>query len=103
MNQIGRWTLRWAHGEATVQSLGGLLAPVRFDLGQGRTVSSAGRALGRQRFAMAGCFTCIARRVAMLAVWDDKSAWESTAGVSYVNPKRHLRSRLLRKPRLAMH
>lgn len=34
-----RWTLKWAHGEAEVQSLGGMLAPVRFDLGDGRSVS----------------------------------------------------------------
>ncbi|WP_321782024.1 hypothetical protein [Paraburkholderia sp. J94] len=34
-----RWTLKWPHGEATVQSLGGMLAPVRFDLGAGRSVS----------------------------------------------------------------
>jgi hypothetical protein len=34
-----RWTLNWAHGEATVQSLGGMLAPVRFDLGGGRSVA----------------------------------------------------------------
>jgi hypothetical protein len=34
-----RWTLKWAHGEATAQSLGGMLAPVRFELGGGRTVS----------------------------------------------------------------
>jgi hypothetical protein len=34
-----RWTLKWPHGEATVQSLGGMLAPVRFELGAGRSVS----------------------------------------------------------------
>ena len=27
------------HGEAEVQSLGGMLAPVRFDIGNGRSVS----------------------------------------------------------------
>ena len=39
MNAIERWTLKWEHGEATVQSLGGMLGPVRFDLGEGRGVS----------------------------------------------------------------
>lgn len=39
MEAIERWTLRWAHGEAEVQSLGGMLAPVRFDIGGGRSVS----------------------------------------------------------------
>jgi hypothetical protein len=34
-----RWTLKWPHGEATAQSLGGMLAPVRFELGRGKTVS----------------------------------------------------------------
>ncbi|WP_250518715.1 hypothetical protein [Caballeronia sp. ATUFL_M1_KS5A] len=34
-----RWTMSWAHGEATVQSMGGMLAPARFDLGAGRSVS----------------------------------------------------------------
>jgi hypothetical protein len=37
--EIERWTLVWAHGEATVQALGGMLAPVRFDLGAGRSVT----------------------------------------------------------------
>jgi hypothetical protein len=39
MNAIERWTLKWAHGEATAQSLGGMLAPVQFSLGEGRSVS----------------------------------------------------------------
>jgi hypothetical protein len=39
MSSIERWTLKWEHGEAEVQSLGGMLAPVRFDLGNGRSVS----------------------------------------------------------------
>ena len=39
MNAIERWTLKWEHGEATVQSLGGMLGPVRFDLGEGMGVS----------------------------------------------------------------
>ncbi len=39
MQNNERWTLSWAHGEATVQSLGAMLAPVRFDLGGGRSVS----------------------------------------------------------------
>jgi hypothetical protein len=39
MDAMQRWTLKWAHGEATAQSLGGMLAPVRFELGGGRTVS----------------------------------------------------------------
>lgn len=39
MSSIERWTLKWAHGEAIAQSLGGMLAPVRFDLGEGRSVS----------------------------------------------------------------
>ena len=39
MDSMERWTLKWAHGEATAQSLGGMLAPVRFELGEGRTVS----------------------------------------------------------------
>src|SRR5258706_3452039 len=39
MESIKRWTLKWAHGEAEVQALGGMLAPVRFDLGGGRSVS----------------------------------------------------------------
>ncbi|WP_233857688.1 hypothetical protein [Paraburkholderia sp. HD33-4] len=39
MDSIKRWTLKWKHGEAEVQSLGGMLAPVRFDLGSGRSVS----------------------------------------------------------------
>lgn len=34
-----RWTLKWPHGVATVQALGGMLAPVRFELGAGRSVS----------------------------------------------------------------
>ncbi|RKP44423.1 hypothetical protein [Pararobbsia silviterrae] len=34
-----RWTLKWAYGEAQVQSLGGMIAPVRFDIGSGRSVS----------------------------------------------------------------
>ncbi|RFU49753.1 hypothetical protein [Paraburkholderia sp. DHOC27] len=34
-----RWTLKWAHGEATVQAIGAMLAPVRFELGAGRSVS----------------------------------------------------------------
>jgi hypothetical protein len=28
MSSIERWTLKWAHGEAIAQSLGGMLAPV---------------------------------------------------------------------------
>ncbi len=36
---IERATLRWDRGEATLQSLGGMLAPVRFDLADGRSVS----------------------------------------------------------------
>lgn len=40
MNSLDRWTLKWAHGEATVQSLGGMLGPIRFDLGEGRSVSA---------------------------------------------------------------
>jgi hypothetical protein len=36
---IERWKLRWKHGEAEIQSLGGMLAPVRFDIGGGRSVS----------------------------------------------------------------
>ncbi|MFP6561248.1 hypothetical protein WJ542_23520 [Paraburkholderia sp. B3] len=36
---IEGWTLAWAHGEATVQALGGMLAPVRFDLGPGHSVT----------------------------------------------------------------
>jgi hypothetical protein len=39
MDKIERWKLSWAHGEAEVQSLGGMLAPVRFDIGDGRSVS----------------------------------------------------------------
>jgi hypothetical protein len=39
MDSMQRWTLKWAHGEATAQSLGGMLAPVRFELGGGRSVS----------------------------------------------------------------
>jgi hypothetical protein len=39
MDSMQRWTLKWAHGEATAQSLGGMLAPVQFELGGGRTVS----------------------------------------------------------------
>lgn len=39
MEGIERWTLTWEHGDATVQSLGGMLAPVRFALGDGRSVS----------------------------------------------------------------
>jgi hypothetical protein len=39
MQTIERWTLKWAHGEAEVQALGAMLAPVRFDLGGGRSVS----------------------------------------------------------------
>lgn len=39
MPAIDRWTLKWDHGEATVQSLGGMLAPVRFDLADGKSVS----------------------------------------------------------------
>jgi len=30
------WTLRWAHGEAELQSLGGMLGPVHFKLADGR-------------------------------------------------------------------
>lgn len=39
MNAIERWTLRWTHGEATVQSLGAMLAPVRFRLSGTRNIS----------------------------------------------------------------
>lgn len=39
MQSNERWTLKWAHGEATVQAMGGMLAPVRFDIGSGRSVS----------------------------------------------------------------
>src|ERR1700753_1676508 len=39
MESIERWTLKWAHGEAEVQALGGMLAPVRFDLAGGGSVS----------------------------------------------------------------
>ncbi|MFM0740621.1 hypothetical protein PQQ51_25550 [Paraburkholderia xenovorans] len=39
MHTIDRWTLKWEHGEATVQSLGAMLGPVRFDLGGGKSVS----------------------------------------------------------------
>jgi hypothetical protein len=39
MDSMERWTLKWAHGEVTAQSLGGMLAPVRFEFGGGRTVS----------------------------------------------------------------
>ncbi|MFM0741074.1 hypothetical protein PQQ51_27850 [Paraburkholderia xenovorans] len=39
MESIERWTLRWPHGEAEVQALGGMLAPVRFELGGGRSIS----------------------------------------------------------------
>lgn len=33
------WQLTWDHGEATVYALGGMLAPVRFGLGDGQSVS----------------------------------------------------------------
>jgi hypothetical protein len=36
---IERRSMRWDRGEATLQSLGGMLAPVRFDLEDGRSVS----------------------------------------------------------------
>ncbi len=39
MEAIERWALRWAHGDATVQSLGGMLAPVQFKFGAGHSVS----------------------------------------------------------------
>jgi hypothetical protein len=39
MNAIQRWTLKWKHGEATVQSLGAMLGPIRFELGGGRSIS----------------------------------------------------------------
>jgi hypothetical protein len=39
MHGIDRWTLMWEHGEATVQWLGGMLGPIRLDLGEGRSVS----------------------------------------------------------------
>ena len=39
MHAIDRWTLTWEHGEATVQSLGGMLGPVRLDIAEGRSVS----------------------------------------------------------------
>jgi hypothetical protein len=39
MDTIKRWKLGWDYGEAEVQSLGGMLAPVRFDIGEGRSVS----------------------------------------------------------------
>ncbi|TCG04896.1 hypothetical protein BZM27_37535 [Paraburkholderia steynii] len=39
MDKIERWKLKWKHGEAEVQTLGGMLAPVRFDIGNGRSVS----------------------------------------------------------------
>lgn len=31
--------LRWAHGEITVRAIGGMIAPVDFDLGHGRRIS----------------------------------------------------------------
>lgn len=39
MNAMTRWTLKWGYGEATVQSLGAMLGPVRFELGGGRNIS----------------------------------------------------------------
>lgn len=33
------WTLQWSFGEVTVQALGGMLAPLRFMLANGKTVS----------------------------------------------------------------
>jgi hypothetical protein len=36
---IERRSMRWDRGEATLQSLGGMLAPVRFDLEDGRSIS----------------------------------------------------------------
>lgn len=39
MHPIQRWTLKWKHGEATIQSLGAMLGPVRFELGRGRSLS----------------------------------------------------------------
>lgn len=33
------WTLRWPYGEVTVQALGGMLAPLRFELPGGKTLS----------------------------------------------------------------
>jgi hypothetical protein len=39
MNAMTRWTLKWAHGEATIQALGGMLGPVRFELGRGQSIS----------------------------------------------------------------
>lgn len=39
MSAITRWTLKWEHGDATIQSLGAMLGPVRFELGRGRSIS----------------------------------------------------------------
>lgn len=39
MNALTRWTLKWLYGEATIQSLGAMLGPVRFELGEGRSLS----------------------------------------------------------------
>ncbi|MFM0121660.1 hypothetical protein P0D73_22680 [Paraburkholderia sp. RL18-101-BIB-B] len=39
MNAMTRWTLNWPHGEATIQALGGMLGPVRFELGGGQSIS----------------------------------------------------------------
>jgi hypothetical protein len=39
MDEIQRWKLKWEYGEAEVQSLGAMLAPVRFDIGEGRSVA----------------------------------------------------------------
>lgn len=36
---VERISMRWDRGEATLQSLGGMLAPVRFDLDDGRSIS----------------------------------------------------------------
>ncbi len=33
------WTLAWPHGELSVRAVGGMLAPLRFELGGGRSVS----------------------------------------------------------------
>lgn len=39
VNKPVEWTLRWAFGEVTVQALGGMVAPLTFRLGDGRSVS----------------------------------------------------------------
>ncbi|SDR29710.1 hypothetical protein SAMN05443245_4365 [Paraburkholderia fungorum] len=39
MHTMQRWTLSWKHGEATIQSLDAMLAPVQVELGGGRSLS----------------------------------------------------------------